>query len=489
VIKNERQYRITKAQAEKFDQALRDLQEGTENSKVPSALIAAQADALHSQLEDLRSEIREYELLSAGEISAFELDTLEQLPRALIRARIASGLSQKELAHRLGLKEQQIQRYEATDYSGANLSRINEIVGALGIKLRKGLGLLFSSLSLSSFMERLTEAGLERMFVLNRLLPSSLSGQLVEDSSKGRPVEALIIQCAGIVGRVYDWTVEEILGTEPLSISSAALGAVQFKRPAVFDKRRLLAYTVYARHLAHLMLSALPETEPKDIPTDPAIVRKDVLNSYGSITFEHLLRYAWDLGIVVFPLADPGAFHGACFRVEGRSFVVLKQKTSSEARWITDLLHEIFHLGGHQSEREFGLVDADDMPGGTGLAAEEEEKDAMWFAADVALEGRAEDLAHECARLCDFDLRRMKKAVQQVAARENVRVDLLANYMAHRLSLENQDWWGAAQNLQKSDLKPWIAARNVLFERLAFSRLREIDRELITSAFQESEVE
>lgn len=32
-----------------------------------------------------------------------------------IPTHIAAGLSQKELAERLGLKEQQIQRYEATD--------------------------------------------------------------------------------------------------------------------------------------------------------------------------------------------------------------------------------------------------------------------------------------------------------------------------------------------------------------------------------------
>ena len=42
------------------------------------------------------------------------------------------GLSQKELADRIGLKEQQIQRYEATEYASASLTRIQEIIGALG---------------------------------------------------------------------------------------------------------------------------------------------------------------------------------------------------------------------------------------------------------------------------------------------------------------------------------------------------------------------
>jgi transcriptional regulator with XRE-family HTH domain len=49
----------------------------------------------------------------------------------LIRARISAGLSQRELAARLGLKEQQIQRYEATNYETASLRRVLEIAAAL----------------------------------------------------------------------------------------------------------------------------------------------------------------------------------------------------------------------------------------------------------------------------------------------------------------------------------------------------------------------
>ena len=53
-------------------------------------------------------------------------------------SRIAAGLSQKELAAKLGLKPQQIQRYEADNYQGASLGRVNAILRALGVKLRPG---------------------------------------------------------------------------------------------------------------------------------------------------------------------------------------------------------------------------------------------------------------------------------------------------------------------------------------------------------------
>ena len=47
-----------------------------------------------------------------------------------------SGLSQKELAKRLGIKEQQLQRYEATEYAPASLRRVIEVTKALGLKVQ-----------------------------------------------------------------------------------------------------------------------------------------------------------------------------------------------------------------------------------------------------------------------------------------------------------------------------------------------------------------
>jgi ribosome-binding protein aMBF1 (putative translation factor) len=135
MIKNERQYAITKTQAEKFARALEELK-GQPAGAVSPLLRKAEEDALRSQLEDLRAELKQYELLRSGQGADLHLESLDELPRALIQARIAAGLSQKDLAQRLGLKEQQIQRYEATDYASAKLGRLQQILGALGIRLR-----------------------------------------------------------------------------------------------------------------------------------------------------------------------------------------------------------------------------------------------------------------------------------------------------------------------------------------------------------------
>ena len=133
MIKNGRQYRITKAVADRFEKSLRELT--PQASAADPLLHTAQIDAVTSQLEELRGQLEEYEALSSGRISSWGFASIDDLPGALIRARIAGGLSQKDLADQLGLKEQQIQRYEATDYESASLARVMEIGDALGLRL------------------------------------------------------------------------------------------------------------------------------------------------------------------------------------------------------------------------------------------------------------------------------------------------------------------------------------------------------------------
>jgi transcriptional regulator with XRE-family HTH domain len=41
------------------------------------------------------------------------------------------------LADRLGLKKQQIQRYEATRYARVGIERLQAVAGALGVKIRE----------------------------------------------------------------------------------------------------------------------------------------------------------------------------------------------------------------------------------------------------------------------------------------------------------------------------------------------------------------
>jgi ribosome-binding protein aMBF1 (putative translation factor) len=137
MIANERQYRITNAAAREFEEALASLE--TAEAHRPPELRQVMREAIESQLEELSEELAEYEALRSGRISVLELASLAELPDALIRARIAVGLTQKGLAERLGLKEQQVQRYEATHYAGVSLERIQAVTEALGVRVREQL--------------------------------------------------------------------------------------------------------------------------------------------------------------------------------------------------------------------------------------------------------------------------------------------------------------------------------------------------------------
>jgi DNA-binding XRE family transcriptional regulator len=133
MIENERQYNITQAQARRFEEALARLQDQAPGPVQP-LLREAQAAGIRAQLQDLRTELADYDGLRSGSVSAIECDSLEGLPQALIRARIAAGMTQRELGRALGLKEQQVQRYEASRYASASLSRVTAVGRALGLR-------------------------------------------------------------------------------------------------------------------------------------------------------------------------------------------------------------------------------------------------------------------------------------------------------------------------------------------------------------------
>ncbi len=135
MIANERQYRITKAEAERFTQAL--ARSAEQSIHLHPRLRQAMQEGLESQLAELHEQLIEYEALRSGRITVLELTSLMEIPDALIRARTAAGVTQKELAARLGLKEQQIQRYEATHYAGVSLARVQAVAEALGVAIHE----------------------------------------------------------------------------------------------------------------------------------------------------------------------------------------------------------------------------------------------------------------------------------------------------------------------------------------------------------------
>ncbi|NER51703.1 MAG: ImmA/IrrE family metallo-endopeptidase [Symploca sp. SIO1A3] len=486
MIKNERQYRITQAQLKKIEQAFTKLTESSSESEdVHPLLWKAQQDALQSKLSELREEIDEYEILKSGQQIMLELESLEELPLAVIKARIAAGLSQKELAERLGLKEQQIQRYENTEYASASFSRLVEVSQALGLRVQENVFLRSDKVSLKNLLKRLNQVGIDKNLVLRRLLPQSIVANIEAGKVSTEEADSWVFYLTRVLNRIFGLTPAAIFGSGSLQLNTAAVGTARFKVTARTDERRLNAYTVYAHFLALILLDATSTLPKKPIPTDAKEVRETIISTYGSLTFKNALYYVWSLGVPVLPLKDSSAFHGAFWRVEGRNVIVLKQKTPSVARWLFDLLHELFHASQEPNLDERTVLEAEETA--EERQESDEELEASLFAGEVVLAGRAEELAEMCVNAAKGSVERLKKVVPQIAHRENVSVDSLANYMAFRLSLQRINWWGAATNLQEINREPWQLARDLLLQSSNFGQLNAVDRNLLLQALSDVE--
>jgi HTH-type transcriptional regulator/antitoxin HigA len=132
MILSDKQYSISNERSARLEESANDLQH---KFPEPDWTVQAQLDALKSQIVELQNEIREYELLKSGQIQFTKSYSLEDLPLTLIQARIAQGLTQTDLAQKLDMKPQQIQRYESSLYMGASLARLIEVSQILGVKV------------------------------------------------------------------------------------------------------------------------------------------------------------------------------------------------------------------------------------------------------------------------------------------------------------------------------------------------------------------
>jgi DNA-binding Xre family transcriptional regulator len=133
MIKNKLQFGVSQTQAGRFETALiaaraKDVPAGTH-----PRMWQAYLDGMESQLVTLRREIADYQALSSGAVENIYVDSLEELPLGLIKARIARGLTHRQLADRLKVKAQQIQRWENDDYGSVSFNRLVEIANALEV--------------------------------------------------------------------------------------------------------------------------------------------------------------------------------------------------------------------------------------------------------------------------------------------------------------------------------------------------------------------
>lgn len=134
MIRNENEYReaVERLTAEK--QRIAAQKAELEKTGLAPDEVKRVLDPMRSFHLQLQEEVESYERLKRGEFE--EIRNLRGVGHLLIALRIARGLSQRQLAERLGVHESQVSRDERNEYHGITLDRAARVLDALGVELR-----------------------------------------------------------------------------------------------------------------------------------------------------------------------------------------------------------------------------------------------------------------------------------------------------------------------------------------------------------------
>ena len=141
MIKNEQQYQNTKEWLQRFEQSVAEFDSNKDLQTDPKRW-QLHRDSYQSQVDELKAEIVEYERLINCDNTqpiTVKIESLNKLPEALIKARIAAKISFYELAEILGIDEQRVKEYEDTDYQCASFVEILEVATALGMEFENAV--------------------------------------------------------------------------------------------------------------------------------------------------------------------------------------------------------------------------------------------------------------------------------------------------------------------------------------------------------------
>lgn len=129
MIKTPREYEETQkrlVEAKAFAKAQRAALEQAGMSAKHLALVMTPLLAMHEQLE---GKLLWYEQARRGEIRP--IPSLSSIGLSLIALRIARGLTQRQLAERLGINEAQVSKDERNEYHGISVERAQRVLDAL----------------------------------------------------------------------------------------------------------------------------------------------------------------------------------------------------------------------------------------------------------------------------------------------------------------------------------------------------------------------
>lgn len=137
IILNEKELREARLRVLAFSEAL-DTEESLRRvvEGLPPEVVKQLATTMRAERDDLNDAIQAYDVTKGtGKPTPLERRAESDPGLMLIVARIAKGYTQRDLAWRLGVKEQQVQRYESDRYSTISVKNYSRVAALLGVRL------------------------------------------------------------------------------------------------------------------------------------------------------------------------------------------------------------------------------------------------------------------------------------------------------------------------------------------------------------------
>jgi ribosome-binding protein aMBF1 (putative translation factor) len=133
MIRNEAEYQEASGRLEEERKRLAEHRRRLKTAGLKETEIKRVIDPIESFHLQLKEEVESYERLKRRDFD--ELENLRGFGPLLTSIRIAQGMSQRELAKRLGVHESQVSRDERNEYFGITLERAVKVLDALNVRL------------------------------------------------------------------------------------------------------------------------------------------------------------------------------------------------------------------------------------------------------------------------------------------------------------------------------------------------------------------
>lgn len=142
MIRTDQEYELTRQKLADQEDRVRQQAAQLKAMGIDKDGIKRVLDPIRSFSAQLQDEIETYERLKRGEFP--EIENFDGMGQLLIALRISKGITQRELAQRMGVNESQVSRDERNEYAGVTLDRAQRILEALQVTLTTSVRVLSS---------------------------------------------------------------------------------------------------------------------------------------------------------------------------------------------------------------------------------------------------------------------------------------------------------------------------------------------------------